>query len=56
MAHDDIDCCLEPLVPLLAWSQEIRMHNHTTGGQDLTLRMWNRIPMTNEHLAALGQA
>lgn len=37
-------------------AQEIRTHNQTTGGQDVTLRRWNRIPTTEEHLAALDQA
>ncbi|CAM9371726.1 unnamed protein product [Ectocarpus sp. 6 AP-2014] len=38
----------------LAHTQEIRLHNLTTGEDCVTNRVWMRVPMTEEHQAALG--
>ncbi|CAN0256988.1 unnamed protein product [Ectocarpus sp. 12 AP-2014] len=38
----------------LSHTQEIRLHNLTTGEDCVTNRVWTRVPMTEEHHAALG--
>ncbi|CAM9908399.1 unnamed protein product [Ectocarpus sp. 13 AM-2016] len=38
----------------LSHTQEIRLHNLTTGEDCVTNRVWTRVPMTEEHHAAVG--
>ncbi|CAM9371801.1 unnamed protein product [Ectocarpus sp. 6 AP-2014] len=38
----------------LSHTQEIRLHNLTTGEHCVTNRVWTRVPMTDEHQATIG--